>query len=160
MRVMGIDPGLTATGYGILDFSGSAVKLIETGTIEPRRSSLFQAKLQKVHSILINLIRQHKPQVMVLEKLYAHHRHPTTAGIMGHVRGVICLASAQGEIPLIEYSVKRIRQAVTGKGNATKQQTLRMVAHLLNISEDKLTLDASDALALALGYGRMHRQKI
>lgn len=76
---------------------------------------------------------------------------------MGHARGVICLACAQQSVELVEYSVKRVRQSVTGNGNATKIQTRRMVAHLLNIDESHLTLDASDALALALGHARMMR---
>ena len=101
-----------------------------------------------------------KPDVLVLEKLYSHHNHPTTASIMGHLRGVICLLCAQRDIKLSEQSVKRIRKALVGNGNATKIQTQRVVAHVLHVDERKLTLDASDALALALGYQHLNRLQI
>ncbi|HQP10761.1 MAG TPA: crossover junction endodeoxyribonuclease RuvC, partial [Candidatus Omnitrophota bacterium] len=78
--------------------------------------------------------------------------HPVTASKLGHVRGVICLLCAQKKIELIEYSVKRIRKALIGNGGATKLQVRQTVARMLRIDETKLTLDASDALALALGH--------
>ena len=152
MRILGIDPGLNITGYGFIDRSGNNVKLIETGIIRPKAKDLFQNRIHKVYTTLDEMILEYKPEVLVLEKLYAHYNHPTTAIIMGHLRGVICLLCAQRGITLAEPSVKRIRKALVGNGNATKQQTQRVVAHLLRIDESKLTLDASDALALALGY--------
>jgi crossover junction endodeoxyribonuclease RuvC len=155
MRILGIDPGFKATGYGFVEVGGRTVTLIETGTIEPKQKDLIQNRISKVHKILGDLIEEHKPQVLVLEKLYAHHEHPVTASKLGHVRGVICLLCAQKNIELMEYSVKRIRKALIGNGNATKLQTRGVVANLLKIDETQLTLDASDALALALGYVRM-----
>jgi len=160
MRILGVDPGLKATGYGFIDFNKPAVKLIEVGTIEPKQKDLIQNRIHKVHTILEKLILQYNPDVLVLEKLYAHYKHPATASILGHARGVICLLCAQRKIELVEQSVKRIRKSLTGNGNATKQQTRRIVGHLLNIDESKLTLDASDALALALGYINMSSRKI
>lgn len=160
MRILGIDPGLKATGYGFLEYERGVIKLLETGTIQPVPRELFQRRIEKVYSILQGLLEQHRPDVLVLEKLYAHYKHPTTASILGHVRGVICLLCAQKEIELIEHSVKRIRQALTGSGNASKQQTQHVVAHTLQIDKDKLTLDASDALAMALGYIYLHRRGI
>ena len=163
MRILGIDPGLKATGYGVVETQGSglsAVKLLETGTIEPKQKDLIQNRIQKIHTILGELIDEHGPQVLVLEKLYAHHKHPATASKLGHVRGVICLLCAQKNILLAEYSVKRIRKSLTGNGNATKVQIQKIVADLLKIDESKLTLDASDALALALGYVRMQSYQL
>ena len=93
---------------------------------------------------------------MVLEKLYAHYNHPVTACKLGHVRGVICLLCAQRKIKLVEHSVKRIRIALVGNGNASKLQTQQVVAHMLKIEQSQLTPDASDALALALGYVHIH----
>jgi crossover junction endodeoxyribonuclease RuvC len=160
MRIIGIDPGLKATGYGCIETGSSAVKLVETGTIEPKSKDLIQNRIQKIYSILDALLLEHQPQVLVLEKLYAHARHPVTASKMGHVRGVICLLCAQRNIELTEHSVKRIRQSLTGNGNATKIQTRRVVADMLKVDESKLTLDASDALALALGYARMRSHSL
>ncbi len=152
MRILGIDPGLKTTGYGFIESNGSHIKLLETGIIQPKQKDLIQNRISKVYKMLDEMIVQYKPDVLVLEKLYAHYDHPTTASILGHVRGVICLLCAQRNLELIEQSVKRIRKSLVGNGNATKQQTKRVVAHLLHVDEQELTLDASDALALALGY--------
>lgn len=158
MRILGIDPGFKATGYGCIEVHGRLTKLVETGTIEPKQKDLIQNRIQKVYAILSGLIDELRPQILVLEKLYAHYKHPVTASKLGHVRGIICLLCAQKDIQLVEHSVKRIRKALIGNGNATKGQIRRVVAHLLKIEEAKLTLDASDALALALGYVRMHER--
>ena len=160
MRILGVDPGFKATGYGCIESEGRSIHLIETGTVEPKQKDLIQNRIQKVYMILGSIIDEHQPQILVLEKLYAHHKHPVTASKLGHVRGVICLLCAQRNIVLVEHSVKRIRKALVGNGNATKVQTRKTVAHLLKIDEEKLTLDASDALALALGYVRMQSHKI
>ena len=161
MKILGIDPGLKATGYGLIEVApGKNVKLIEAGSIEPKRGDLFERRIYKVHYHLDQIVERSKPDVLVLEKLYAHYKHPTTACILGHVRGVICLACAQRKLTLVEYSVKRIRQALTGNGNATKEQTQRLVVHLLKIKTDALSLDTSDALALALGHAHMMRFKL
>ncbi|MFA5087801.1 MAG: crossover junction endodeoxyribonuclease RuvC [Candidatus Omnitrophota bacterium] len=152
MRILGIDPGLKATGYGFIDYQDNRIKLLEAGTIEPKEKDLIQNRIRKVYANLDDLVVKYRPDVMVLEKLYSHYEHPTTACKLGHVRGVICLLCANREIKLVEHSVKRIRKTIVGSGGASKLQTQSVVAHILNIDEQKLTLDASDALALALGY--------
>ncbi len=156
MKIIGIDPGLKATGYGVIEYQYSRVNLLETGTIEPKQKDFIQNRVKTIYSLLSELIDQHKPDVLVLEKLYAHYNHPTTASILGHVRGVICLLCAQKDLGFAEHSVKRIRKALSGNGNASKTQVRRVVAHALGLDETKLTLDASDALALALGYIHLH----
>lgn len=159
MRVLGVDPGLKATGYGCVEFlPNQPLRLIEVGAIEPSPKDGLPNRLNKIHQLLGDVIEDHHPEVMVLEKLYAHAQYPTTSSILGHARGVICLVCAQKDLRLVEHSPKRIRKAVTGNGNATKQQTQIMVAHILDINPEPLTLDASDALALAIGYLRMHQQ--
>ncbi|HLF17680.1 MAG TPA: crossover junction endodeoxyribonuclease RuvC [Candidatus Omnitrophota bacterium] len=158
MRVVGIDPGLKATGYGFVEESDGKIVLLETGTIEPKQKDPLGKRIERIYGIVNDLLAQYKPQLLVLEKLYAHHQHPTTASLLGHVRGAICLITAQRNVELAEYSVKRIRKALTGNGNATKVQTQRVVADLLRIDANKLTLDASDALALALGHLSMNRR--
>ncbi|MBU0467722.1 MAG: crossover junction endodeoxyribonuclease RuvC [Candidatus Omnitrophica bacterium] len=157
MKILGIDPGLKATGYGFIDCTNGTIKLIETGTIEPKQKDLIQYRLNKIYIILDDLIKQHKPEVMVIEKLYSHHNHPITSSILGHVRGVICMLCAQRSVELAEFSPKRIRKSVAGNGNASKIQVKRLVAEILGVDAQKLTLDASDALALALGYANINR---
>lgn len=160
MRILGVDPGLKATGYGVIEIGQTAnrsVCLLETGTIEPRASDSLPEKLSKIYKNLNAIIVEHSPEVMILEKLYAHYKHPTTACILGHARGVICLVCAQQGIHLVEQSVKRIRKALVGNGSASKEQTKAVVAHILKFNPEKITLDASDALALALGYAHLER---
>lgn len=161
MKIMGVDPGLKATGFGIVEVSSSKKVIpLEAGVISPQPKETTSQKLFKIYEHLLALVDAHQPDVLVLEKLYSHMKHPITAAIMGHARGVICLICAQKNISLIEESPKRIRKAVVGNGNASKEQTRSMVAHLLKIDAQSLTLDASDALALALGYASMMRMKI
>lgn len=161
LRILGVDPGLRRTGYGLVDVTTqSSIKLIEAGTIEPDDKDLFENRLRTIHVNLGSIIGAQKPDVMVLEKLYAHHRHPATSAILGHARGVICLLCAEKRIQLVEHSVKRIRKSLVGNGNATKEQTRSLIANLLKINAAQLPLDASDALALALGHAHMIRMKI
>ncbi|MGE0268361.1 MAG: crossover junction endodeoxyribonuclease RuvC [Candidatus Omnitrophota bacterium] len=160
MRIVGVDPGTRVTGYGFVETSGGRTKILEVGTIQPKNTDPLKNRIHKIYIILDQLIQQYKPDVLVLEKLYTHYKHPATAAVIGHVRGVICLLCAKESLELIEYSVKRIRKAVTGNGNASKVQTRRVVAHVFSLDEEKLTLDASDALALSLGYIYMNNRKI
>ena len=161
MRILGIDPGFKATGYGVIDCDGNGARarleLLEAGTIEPKAKDLLPNKINKVYKNLDEIILQYSPVVMVLEKLYSHYKHPTTACIMGHVRGAICLLCAHRDLKLVEYSVKRVRKSLIGNGNASKEQMQGVIADLLKIDSRKLTLDASDALALAVGYAFGHR---
>src|SRR5262245_1076248 len=133
MKILGIDPGLKATGYGCIECQLGRVRLLEAGVIEPKPKDPFPQRVEALYRNLHQLMQHHKPQVLVLEKLYAHYKHPTTACIMGHARGVICLLCAQMKVRLEEYSVKKIRQAVVGNGNASKEQTLAMVGNILHI---------------------------
>jgi len=160
MRILGIDPGLIATGYGVVDIRDGGVKILEAGTIEPNVKDPFEQRIFKIHLHMTTIIKTHQPDVVVLEKLYAHYKHPATAAVLGHVRGVICLSVAQEKTKLVEQSVKRIRKALTGNGNATKIQAQEFVKRILNIKSPSFKLDASDALALALGQAHMMRYKL
>jgi len=157
MRILGIDPGLITTGYGVVEIKSGSVKILEAGTIEPNTKDIFEQRLLKIHLHITTILQAHRPDVVVLEKLYAHYKHPATATVLGHVRGVICLSVAQQNVELVEQSVKRIRKALIGNGNATKIQVQEFVKRLLNIKSPSFKLDASDALALALGQAHMQR---
>ena len=158
MKILGIDPGLKATGFGVIDLDGRGrITPVDVGTIEPRAKDPLEIKLFKIHKLLDEIIARHVPDVVVLEKLFTHTKHPVTAAIMGHTRGVISLVCVERKVKLVQYSVKRIRKAVVGNGNANKEQTRRVVANILKVDPAQLTYDASDALALALGHASMDR---
>lgn len=156
MRILGVDPGLKSTGYGVIDIiHQNRPKLVEAGSIDPRQQEQLPQRLDIIYQGLSTIVKDHRPHILVLEKLYAHYKYTTTASILGHARGVICLVCAQHQLLFVEMSVKRVRKAVVGNGNASKKQTQNTVGHILNIDASQLTLDASDALALALGHAAM-----
>src|SRR5580698_2682401 len=104
MRILGIDPGLITTGYGVVEIKPNGVKILGAGTIEPDDQAPFAERLLKIHQHITTILQEHHPDVVVLEKLYAHYKHPATAAVLGHARGVICLAAAQQKIKLVEQS--------------------------------------------------------
>lgn len=155
MRILGVDPALTITGYGVVEFTKNKLFLLEAGIIKTSTRQLIQERLKKIYQGITDLILEVKPDVMVLEKLYAHYHHPTTAYILGQARGVICLTSAEANIPLVEYSATRMKKAIAGNGLASKYQVQRMVADLLNLGRLPKYDDVTDALALAIAYSNI-----
>ncbi len=157
MRILGIDPALTVTGYGVIDFKKNKFSLLEAGIVTTDSSTSILKRLDKIYRAVTKLILDTKPDVMVLEKLYAHYRHPTTAYILGQARGVICLACARENIPLAEYAATRVKKAIVGNGLASKYQIQRMVATILNLNSLPKYTDVTDALALAIAYSYIVR---
>src|SRR3989338_7912658 len=99
MRILGIDPALTITGYGVIDFQArNKLSLLEAGIISTSAKQLLPERLNRIYSAIKKLILDTKPDIIVLEKLYAHYRHPVTAYILGEARGVICLLCAEKKI--------------------------------------------------------------
>ena len=96
MRILGIDPGLNTTGYGVVEVADRQVRLVEAGVVRGKTKGSLTARVQEIHDGVADVIRALKPEAMALEKLYAHYDRPTTAILMGHARGVIVLAAAAG----------------------------------------------------------------
>lgn len=160
MIILGIDPALRITGYGVIVARQKTVALTEAGIITTISTEALPARLNKIHRAVSKLIRDTRPDVVVLEKLYAHYRHPTTAYLLGQARGVICLACAQAKLPLVEYAATRVKKATVGKGLASKAQVQRMVASFLGIRELPRYSDVTDALALAIAHSYILRAKV
>ncbi len=152
MIILGIDPALTITGYGAIDIKKNGVTLIEAGIIKTSCKEGTPQRLYKIYKAIEKLFSDIKPDAVVLEKLYAHYRHPTTAYLLGQARGVICLACAMQNLPLAEYAATRVKKAVVGQGLASKSQVQRMVLGLLNLNEIPKYTDVTDALALAIAH--------
>ena len=157
MIILGIDPALSVTGYGAIDAKKNSISLLEAGIISTHPKDALPKRLDKIYRGVKKLISDTKPDVMVLEKLYVHYRHPTTAYILGQARGVICLACATEDIALVEYSATRVKKAIVGKGLASKSQVQRMVASTLNLNSLPKYNDVTDALALAIAHSFMTR---
>jgi len=152
MRILGIDPALTITGYGVIDTVKNKLFLIEAGIVQTSPKEAVPKRLNKLYRAIEKLIKDTKPDVLVLEKLYVHYRHPTTAYILGQARGVICLVCSRCNIPLVEYAATRMKKAILGCGLGSKYQVQRMVANLLNLKSLPKNTDVTDALALAIAH--------
>jgi len=157
MRILGIDPGLNITGYGVID--DRTFKVVEAGVIKTRARTPVQDRLRKIFEAISDIIAEHKPGVLVLEKIYSHYKHPTTSILMGHARGAVCLACGLYDIRLINYPSTRIKKAITGNGHASKLQVQRMVQDLLNLEDPPEPVDVSDALAMAISYCFIEKRK-
>lgn len=158
MIILGVDPGLNATGYGAIEASGRRLEVLAAGDIRPPNTRPLAERLEVIHQALDELMGRWRPTTVVLETLYTHAHHLTTAAMMAHARGVACLAAEQRHIPVVEYSPNRVKQSVTGHGTASKDQVARMVKQWLGTAESSWSFDATDALALAIAHAQMDRQ--
>jgi crossover junction endodeoxyribonuclease RuvC len=153
-RVIGIDPGLNITGYGVIEGDLRAMDLLEAGVIRPPRPSgnNLALRLESLFESVQEVLEDFRPEAMCLEEVYSHADYPRTAILMGHARGVICLAARIARIPVFHVPAKRIKQAVTGSGNASKLQVQRAVQQRFSLGNPPQPPDVADALAVALCY--------
>ena len=149
-RILGIDPGLNITGYGVLDISSTGVRIVEAGVVRGRTKGSISARVHEIHEGITDVITSLMPEVMAMEELYSHYDRPKTAIIMGHARGVLCLAAAQNELPLKHYSATQIKKILTGNGRAPKHQIQESIRRELRLSAVPEPADVADALAVAL----------
>ena len=150
MKVLGVDPGLNITGYGLVDTSSDSPQLIEAGVIRSKPSKPLEMRLLELHNGLEDIINEFRPDVLSVEELYSHYKHPRTAVIMGHARGVFFLAAGKANIPVFSYSATRIKKSLTGTGHASKEQIARMIKATLNCPDLNVVSDVTDAIATAL----------
>lgn len=151
MRILGIDPGLETTGYGVIEVCGRDIVLIEGGVIRTGSSDdSLESRLARLYEGVTEIIEEFGPQSVALEKLYSHYDHPTTAILMGHARGVICLAAAHRGIPVHSYAATQIKSCLTGNGRATKAHMQRAIQARLKLRNIPEPHDAADALAAAI----------
>lgn len=155
MIILGVDPALAVTGYGVINAKKNNFFLLEAGIISTSPKDQLPKRLTRIYRAMTKLISDTKPDALVLEKIYAHYRHPTTAYLLAHARGVICLASAIKNIPLFEYAATRVKKAIVGRGLASKSQVQRMVANTLSLRSLPKYTDVTDALALALAHSHI-----
>ena len=148
--ILGIDPGLNITGYGMLNVSGSQPELVEAGIVRSKRSDDFSFRLKSIHAGITDVIKSLQPDAIAIEDLYSHYERPKTAILMGHARGVLCLAAAESNVPLHHYAATQIKKVLTGNGRAPKNQVQLAVTRQLNLAETPEPPDVADALAIAI----------
>jgi crossover junction endodeoxyribonuclease RuvC len=148
-----VDPGLQIIGYGILEAGSRGPIVCEAGIIrgsEGRSRDDMASRILRLYNGIVDVVRQYCPQVVAVEQLYAHYEHPRTAILMAHARGVVMLAAAQHELPLVSYNATRIKKTITGNGRASKDQVQRTIQRELALAVLPEPPDVADALAVAL----------
>ena len=153
-RILGIDPGLQITGYGVIDVGGPRPVVCEAGVVrgtDRDREKLDMAvRLANLYNGIVEVIEQYRPAAVAVEQLYAHYEHPRTAILMGHARGVLLLAAGQRAIPVTSYNATTIKKTITGHGRASKVQMQHAMLRELGLPTLPEPPDVADALAAAL----------
>jgi crossover junction endodeoxyribonuclease RuvC len=149
MIVLGIDPGLANTGYGVVTRRGGRLAALDGGVIETRSDSPRERRLADIHEDVDRLICTHEPDAVALEELY-FGQNVRTAFAVGHARGVVMLAAGQHGLPCTGYTPQQVKGAVCGNGRAAKDQVARMVQALLALEHEPRPDHAADALAVAI----------
>ena len=159
-RILGIDPGLNITGYGILRRSGSNPKLDEAGVVRGGSGGELPPRLYKIHQGLSVVVDEYQPSAIAIEQLYSHSQHPRTSILMGHARGVICLVAAQHGISVFDYAATKVKKLITGNGRAPKLQMQQAIQRELSLPSLPEPADVADALAVALCHFYMANRRI
>ena len=118
MRIIGVDPGLVNTGYGVIDVNGRSTVAVEGGVSKTKASDALEFRLAAIYRDIKEVIEEHKPNVMAVEDLHSRYRNLKTAIIMGHARGVVVLAAGEAGIPVFHYQPTQAKNLVTGSGRA------------------------------------------
>jgi crossover junction endodeoxyribonuclease RuvC len=161
MRVLGIDPSLRSTGFGIIESEAGRLAPVAYGVIRPTAKLPLHLKLAEIKSELEGLIRTYGPDEAAVENPF-YAQNMKTALLLGQVRGAVLVAVAGTGCALAEYSALEVKKAVTGYGQADKEQVMTMVRALLGLEDDRIPLDASDALAAAICHlnTRLYQLKV
>lgn len=149
MIVLGIDPGTALTGYGIVERTGSKLRMVDYGCVETLSTIELPQRLLEIHGAVLDLIDTHQPMSIGVERLF-FNRNVQSAFAVGQARGVVLLAAAERGLPVFEYGPHEVKLAVTGYGRAPKDQVQRMVQLMLGMSVLPRPDDAADALAVAI----------
>ncbi len=149
MRVLGIDPGLAATGYGIIETDGSRHESVSFGVVHAPSRFAFHERLHRIHTGLTTVLSGEVIDAMAIEQIF-YAANVKSALKLGHARGVALLVGAQLAVPVFEYSATQVKQSVVGYGRADKHQVGEMVRFLLRLQESPSPDDVTDALAVAI----------
>ena len=149
MRVLGIDPGLADTGYGLLERGAAGVSVLASGVVPTAAELGLEARVQQIYDAVHDLMAKHQPALLALEDLYTEYRFPRTALLMAHARGVVCLAARQHDVAVVALAPAEVKRAVAAHGAASKAQVQHGVQRLLGLSALPRPSHVADALALA-----------
>ena len=161
ITIIGIDPGLAATGVGIVRGNGPHVAGYSFGSINTPKSNSLPNRLERIYSKILHILKTEKPDLMVVEDVFSLAKYPKSGITLGQVTGVVLLAGWQTGVSSAEIPVREAKQVLTGNGNASKMQLEEAVRHRLNHPSAIRPFHASDAMGLALiGFYRYHENHI
>ena len=159
--ILGVDPGLNITGYGVIRAGATgSPEILEAGVIRTRAKNSLEQRLVELRDGLREVIAAHRPGVLALEQLFSHYERPKTAILMGHARGVICLLAGEANIRVESFEPTRVKKMMTGNGRAPKNQMQMAVKLQLNLAEPPDPPDVADALAIALCQFQIDQQQV
>ena len=151
MNILGVDPGLGSTGYGVIQANGNRITIREGGAIRGGPSSIpLELGFNTLYDALSEVLLEYSPSAVAVEQIYSHYNYPATAVIMGHARGVIALAAAKARVPLFNYSSTQVKHVLVGHGRASKIQVQKAIQARLKLTDIPEPNDVADALALAV----------
>jgi crossover junction endodeoxyribonuclease RuvC len=148
--ICGIDPGLHTSGYAVLDADGSAVIVRDAGICRTQPEADLGQRLVQIEADFSSVFEQWRPAVVAVEQLYAHYKHPRTAVLMGHARGVMLVTAGRFGAEIRSYGATQVKRFLTGNGRAGKGQVQRAIMAALGLPEIPEPADVADALAIAL----------
>ncbi|MDD3715688.1 MAG: crossover junction endodeoxyribonuclease RuvC [Candidatus Marinimicrobia bacterium] len=151
MIILGIDPGLNTSGYGLIRVTGSRLQFLAAGTITTSKAENFSAKLGILYRSCCDILDDYHPDVYAIEETYSNV-NPRTSLKLGHARGVLMLAAHERNCPVFEYPAAIVKKSLTGRGGASKDQVRYMVLKMLKMPEFEGKMDVSDALAVAITH--------
>jgi crossover junction endodeoxyribonuclease RuvC len=157
-RILGIDPGLNVTGYGVVEVTQEGLRLAEAGVIRGGSHSSLVARLAELFDGVAEVLAAFRPSAMAIEELYSHYQRPRTAILMGHARGVICLAAVKANTPVVHYAATQVKRMLTGSGRAPKSQVQRAICREMGLDRLPEPPDVADALAIALCHHYLSRK--
>jgi crossover junction endodeoxyribonuclease RuvC len=158
-RVLGIDPGLNITGYAVVDPAPRGPFVVEAGVLRTRGARTMGERLALIHQGVLEILDAFPPSALALEQVHSHVKHPRTAILMAHARGVIVLAAAERGVDVVGYAATRIKKTLTGSGKAPKSQMQHAIQNELGLDRLPEPHDVADACAVALCHYQIHRNR-
>lgn len=147
--ILGVDPGTQVMGYGVIMITNQRIELVQYGVIKLNKYTTHELKLKKIFERITQLIEEYLPDEMAIEDPF-YGKNPQSMLKLGRAQGVAMAAALARDIPIVEYSPKKVKQSVTGNGNATKEQVAYMLENILSMKLSREFLDATDGIAIAI----------